>query len=261
MVTVLVVDDDRVNCDMLHTVFTRKGYHVVTGTSGREALALFREHRPHVTLLDLRMPEMDGLRVLWEIRAIDPQAAVIILGGGATEEQENQARELRVTDFLRKGLSLDVLVNVVAQATQTPQRRFPPTSSVDHGGRFQEPKEKILVVEGEASVRDLLVRFLTLRGYHVHVASTGQEAMEAVATVAPHVMLLDMYLPDKNGVEVLRELRQSGYEGGVIALTGCQSEALLKDAWDLGLQEVLYKPVDLNRFLATLELVLVLQEC
>src|SRR5437879_11215856 len=71
------------------------------------------------------MPEMDGLTVLKEIRAYDPHAPVIILGGGATEEQENQARGLRVTDFIRKGLSLDVLVECVNRVVQLPAKSVP----------------------------------------------------------------------------------------------------------------------------------------
>src|ERR1043166_3879958 len=90
------------NCELIQSVFTRHGYNVLSATSGIEGLTLFRQQAPRVTILDLRMPEMDGLTVLKEIRAYDPHAPVIILGGGATEEQENQARGLRVTDFIRK---------------------------------------------------------------------------------------------------------------------------------------------------------------
>lgn len=81
MIKLLIVDDDQMNCDLLQNVFTRQGYHVITATSGREGLDLFRTSSPRVTLLDLRMPEMDGLTVLKEIRAINPHAPVIILGG------------------------------------------------------------------------------------------------------------------------------------------------------------------------------------
>src|SRR5262245_7274379 len=122
MVTLLVIDDDRMNCDLLQALFTRHGYEVHTATSGVDGLALFRQCLPRVTILDLRMPGMDGLTVLKEIRAMDPQAPVIILGGGATEVQENQARALRVTDFVRKGLSLDVLVEGVNRVVQQPIR-------------------------------------------------------------------------------------------------------------------------------------------
>ena len=74
MIKILIVDDDQMNCDLLQTVLTRHGYQVITTTSGREGLNLFRKHAPRITLLDLRMPEMDGLTVLKEIRAIDPAA-------------------------------------------------------------------------------------------------------------------------------------------------------------------------------------------
>ncbi len=264
MLTILVVDDDRVNCDMLQSVFTRQGYRVITGNSGREALALFREHRPRVTLLDLRMPEMDGIQVLREIRALNPRAAVVILGGGATEDQENQARELRVSDFLRKGLSLDVLVNAVNQLAQQPVE----THSRDLPALVDEAPEggskkgnSILIVEDQSSVRELLLRFLELRGFQARAAANGQEALDAIRKDPPQVVLLDFFLPDINGVEVLRTIRNEGHECGVIALTGCQSEDLLQDAWDLGLHEVLNKPVDLERLLTTIQLVLVLQEC
>ncbi|TLY25612.1 MAG: response regulator [Nitrospirae bacterium] len=122
MVKILVIDDDRMNCELIQSVFTRHGYQVLSATSGIEGLTLFRRQVPRVTILDLRMPEMDGLTVLKEIRAYDPHAPVIILGGGATEEQENQARGLRVTDFIRKGLSLDVLVECVNRVVQLPAK-------------------------------------------------------------------------------------------------------------------------------------------
>lgn len=81
MTTLLVIDDDRLHCDLLQVALSRHGYRVSTATSGREGVAIFRQLRPVVTLLDLRMPEMDGLAVLKEIRTYDPRAGVIILGG------------------------------------------------------------------------------------------------------------------------------------------------------------------------------------
>ncbi|MEK6525899.1 MAG: response regulator [Nitrospirota bacterium] len=93
MAKILVVDDERLICDLLETVLTRQGHDVLTATGGTEALKLFREQRPRVTLLDLRMPDMDGIAVLKQIRAIDPKASVIILTGGGTAEWEKQAYE------------------------------------------------------------------------------------------------------------------------------------------------------------------------
>ncbi len=249
------------NCDLLHVVFTRHGYQVLSATSGRDGLALFRAHSPRVTLLDLRMPEMDGLTVLREIRALDPQAPVIILGGGATDVQENKARELRVTDFIRKGLSLDVLVEAVNRVAQQPLRSAPATPVLSNGSAVPEIGDTVLVVDDEALVRDLLTQFLHLRGYRVLGAKDGPEALTIVEQSKPDLVILDLLLPGMNGVDVLQALRDKAYSGGVIILTGSHNEELLKDAWALGPQEVLGKPLDLERLLTAIQLVLVCREC
>jgi len=256
MVKILVIDDDRMNCDLLQAVFTRHGYDVHGATSGREGLNLFRQHLPRVTILDLRMPEMDGLTVLKEIRAIDPHAPVIILGGGATEVQENQARALRVTDFVRKGLSLDVLVESVNRVVQQPIRK-----PEGPAGPVADTGETVLVVDDEQLVRDLLVQFLSLRGYRAFGVKNGSEALAIVEQGPPDLILLDLMLPGMNGVEVLRRLRGLNFTGGVIIVTGSYDEEVLHEAWALNPQEVIGKPIDLEKLLAIIQLVLVCREC
>ena len=261
MIKILIVDDDQMNCDLLQNVFTRHGYQVISTTSGQEGLTLFRKHVPRVTLLDLRMPGMDGLTVLKEIRAVDPHAPVIILGGGATEVQENQARALRVTDFIRKGLSLDILVEAVHRVSQLPAQ--PNTMSTRDliGRAVQQLDESVLVVDDDPLILDLLVQFLSLRGYRALGVKDGHEALRAVDDTSPDVILLDMIMPGMAGIEVLQSLRQKEYPGGIIIMTGSHNEELLEDAWALGPQEVLVKPIDLERLLTAIQLVLVCREC
>ncbi|HKU52951.1 MAG TPA: response regulator [Nitrospira sp.] len=258
---VLIVDDDQMNCDLLQSVFTRQGCHVISTTSGREGLDLFRAHNPRVTLLDLRMPEMNGLTVLKEIRAIDPHAPVIILGGGATEFQENQARALRATDFIRKGLSLDVLVEAVARILKLPVLSTVTQFPLSNGNVIEQIDESVLVVDDEPLLCDLLVRFLSLRGYRAFGAKDGHEVLRIVDDIPPDAIVLDMIMPGMPGIEVLRTLRDKGYPGGVIIMTGSHNEELLREAWSLGPQEILIKPVDLERLLTAIQLVLVCREC
>ena len=73
-----------------------------------------------MTILDFEMPDIDGLEVLRQIRAIDPHAPVIMLTGVATEAREKQARELGVTDFLAKGFSLHELGATLNQVLKQP---------------------------------------------------------------------------------------------------------------------------------------------
>jgi CheY-like chemotaxis protein len=72
MTKILVIDDEQGIRDLLDTLLRRKGYDVVLAESGRQGLELFRRERPDVIVLDLKMPEMDGLTVLRQIKNLDP---------------------------------------------------------------------------------------------------------------------------------------------------------------------------------------------
>jgi DNA-binding response OmpR family regulator len=120
MANILAVDDDEKIRDLLRTILRRKGHHVLTADHGRKGIDMFRRERPHVTILDFEMPDIDGLEVLRQIRTIDPHAPVIMLTGVATEAREKQARELGVTDFLAKGFSLHELGATLNQVLKQP---------------------------------------------------------------------------------------------------------------------------------------------
>lgn len=109
MAKILVVDDEEAVRTLLDTVLHRKGHDVVLASDGQKAIELFRLERPALTILDLKMPGMNGLVVLQKIRALHPQAPVIILSGAASVADEQQARALGVTEFLQKGFSLHTL--------------------------------------------------------------------------------------------------------------------------------------------------------
>ena len=141
MATILVVDDERVLCDLLKTVLANHGHEVLTACNGREALDLFSQHRPQFTLLDLRMPDMNGIEVLRKIRTIDARATVMILTARGSDDLEKQARQLGVTDFLSKTLTLDKIVGsmerllppgtrVVEPPSQPTERRASPSQPV-----------------------------------------------------------------------------------------------------------------------------------
>ena len=109
MAKILVIDDEQGIRDLLNTILSRKGYDVVLAESGRKGLELFRRERPDVIVLDLKMPGMDGLTVLQQVRSLNPKQPVIILTGAGTPETEQQVRALGVTEFVEKEFSLHLL--------------------------------------------------------------------------------------------------------------------------------------------------------
>ena len=106
MTKILVIDDEPGIRSLLDTLLRRKGYEVVLAESGQKGLELFRRERPDVIVLDLKMPGMDGLMVLQQIRSLNPKQPVIILTGAGTPEAEQQVRALGVTEFVEKEFSL-----------------------------------------------------------------------------------------------------------------------------------------------------------
>src|SRR3989442_5328981 len=143
MATILVVDDERVFCDLLKTVLESNGHEVFAAYNGREALTLFSKHRPQVTLLALRMPKMNGIEVLRQIRTIDASAAVMILTAWGSDALEKQARQLGVTDFLSKTLALDTIIASMERfLPTTTQVVKPPSPPTDHAKPQSPPVEK-----------------------------------------------------------------------------------------------------------------------
>jgi DNA-binding NtrC family response regulator len=120
MTKILVIDDEQGIRDLLDTLLRRKGYVVVLAESGRKGLELFRRDHPDVIILDMKMPGMDGLTVLQEIRSLDPRQPVIILTGAGTAEMEQQVRALGATEFVEKEFSLDRLGDSLKRILNNP---------------------------------------------------------------------------------------------------------------------------------------------
>src|SRR5438874_4091429 len=118
MAKLLVIDDEEGIRNLLDTLLRRKGYDVVLADGGRNGLELFRRERPDVVLLDLKMPEMDGMAVLQEIRNLNPGQPVIILTGARLPEVEDRLRASGVSEYVEKEFSLhhlgDALKRVLA---------------------------------------------------------------------------------------------------------------------------------------------------
>lgn len=109
MARILVVDDEHEVCDMLEKFLTKKGHEVYTALNGEDALSVVKEERPHIVLLDIRMPKMNGIECLKLIKEIDEAAGVIMITAVKEEEIGKQAMKLGAYDYITKPLSLKYL--------------------------------------------------------------------------------------------------------------------------------------------------------
>ena len=119
MVKLLVADDETKIAKILETFFTERGYQVLLANDGTSALDLIQRERPHLILLDLRMPGPSGLEVLKEAKRLDETIKVIIITALDDQELMSQARELGASDYVIKPFSLDYLQNEVLAKINT----------------------------------------------------------------------------------------------------------------------------------------------
>ena len=122
---VLIVDDEAEIRETLESILRDEGYIVTTSATATEALELIHDATYDVVLLDIWLPDRDGLETLGEIRRIEQQNApeVIIISGHGTIESAVRATKLGAYDFLEKPLSLERTLIVVKNAMQTRQMR------------------------------------------------------------------------------------------------------------------------------------------
>jgi DNA-binding response OmpR family regulator len=109
MPRVLVVDDEPDAVELLREFLAAKGYEVLTASEGEEALGKVKEERPHLILLDVRMPKMNGLEVLKRVREIDHEVGVIMVTAVNEEETGRQALQLGAFDYITKPLDFKYL--------------------------------------------------------------------------------------------------------------------------------------------------------
>jgi len=113
---ILLIDDEEQLCRVLQRALRRDGYDVLTATGGRQGLDLLAEKNPSLMILDLKMPEMDGLEVLKRARKLQPKLPVIMLTAHGTMEAAIEAMKLGAIDFLTKPFDLQELKLVIGQA-------------------------------------------------------------------------------------------------------------------------------------------------
>lgn len=115
----LIVDDEAEICDFLKSFFEERNYEVRSATSGEEALKTLEQYKPNVVLLDIKMPVMDGIRVLEMIKSKHPKIKVIMVTALETRDKIEECIRLGADNYITKPLSLEYLENDVREKIES----------------------------------------------------------------------------------------------------------------------------------------------
>ena len=115
MLKLLVVDDEEEICDFLKGFFEERNFEVQVAHSGKDALERIEASQPDVCLLDIKMPDMDGIEALKRIKRTYPKVKVIMVTAIETNEKIEEAIKLGADNYITKPLSLEYLETDVHQ--------------------------------------------------------------------------------------------------------------------------------------------------
>ena len=115
---------------------------------------------------------------------------------------------------------------------------------------WMQNKERILIVEDERAVARGLAYGLKREGFVVLLAETGQKALDLARTEEPHLILLDIRLPDVSGFDVCRQLRTEGFRQPILVLTALDESIDKVLGLELGADDYIVKPYDLRELIA-----------
>src|SRR5262245_1281100 len=197
---ILAIGDDPDVIYLLRENLTEAGYRVVGATSGEEGLQQARALRPLAITLDILMPHKDGWQLLHELKtdATTRDIPIIVL---SIVDNKALGYQLGAFDYLLKPFDREAILAALA--------RIPPQ------------RGRLLVVDDDVQIVDLVRQFLEGEPYEVVAAADGQEALEAIFQQRPDILLLDLLMPRLDGFAVIEHLRQDAqyHQLPIIVLT------------------------------------------
>jgi len=279
---ILVVDDTPINLEIFRKQLGGWGTEVVTANSAARALAIIRNsvkdnHPFHIALVDHLMPEMDGFELCQliangNIGAADPSAdlassqmippkafstdlpqTIIVSSGdiGAAIQKRGQSK------ILVKPVAEAVLFNAVAELTGRP---IEATRGDSVAEAATEPESetrgskslKILLADDNEINQQLAVTMLTKLGHQVEVANNGLEAVQALAHDIYDVVLMDIQMPEMDGLEATSEIRNMPPPAGGVPIIAMTANAMKGDRETYlaaGMDDYVSKPIDPRKFI------------
>ena len=176
---VLVIDDEEVICSLIKDTLSEKGYSVVTAQDAKEGLQIAQQNIFDVILIDLRMPDLDGLTVLENIKQYDLNNTVIMITGYPSFETVKEALHLGAFDYLPKPFDLEALVFTIRRAIDVHRL------NIDNRKLLKQISEENIILENK-----VLERTEDLRNLYRNLQASYMRTIKAVVAT---VMLKDHY--------------------------------------------------------------------
>lgn len=267
-VPVLIVDDNFTNRTILEKMIKGFGCNAFAVASGKEALNILKSftelNKPfQLVLLDMQMPEMDGEEVLSRIKS-DPalhDTTVIILTSMGQRGDAARLEAMGCNGYLLKPVRqkelFGALLNILGRRNQTEEAKIKSSLITRHSLKEQQRGiTHILLAEDNPTNQKLAIRLLQKAGYPVDVASNGKEAIAAVQKKKYKLVLMDVQMPEMDGFEATRRIREISPEFAnlpIVAMTAYAMSGDRERCLEAGMNDYLSKPLNVGELFKIIE--------
>jgi len=254
--TILLVEDSEPAIVQMKDILKETGFKIIVATNGKEALEVTEMTMPDAIILDLMMPVVDGFEVLKKLRVSERTKnlpVLILTAKHISKEDLEVLRFNNIHQLIQKG---DVNRHELLQAVQgmviysekkkpeLPKRKSPNINE----------KPKILVVE-DNSDNMLTVKALLADDYEIIEAVDGKEGVDMAAIHIPDLILMDIALPEMDGIEAFKSIRNNRnlHHIPIIALTASAMKSDREIILAYGFDAYIPKPIDDDKFFQTIK--------
>ncbi|MBC8039646.1 MAG: response regulator, partial [Opitutaceae bacterium] len=252
----LVVDDNEPNRRILTTLALKWGLACTAVSSGIEALALVRDGQHFdIAILDMQMPEMDGCMLATELRRLPSASALPLVLLSSIGHLENSQAKRLFAALLNKPAKpsqiFDVLTRILG-VTDTP-RAVENTLVIPLVA--EQHSEHLLLAEDNSVNQKVALHMLSRLGYRADIAGNGLEVLEACKTVTYDIILMDVQMPEMDGLEATRRLKADPahqIRPWIIALTANAMDGDAEHCRQAGMDDYLSKPIKKEALAAAL---------
>ncbi len=256
---VLIVEDDEHNNRALQEMVNGKNLEPVSAKNASEARKLFQSKQPDLVVLDLGLPDKDGIELLGELKTMKKEVPIIVFTGrDLTSKELKQIERYKDTSVVLKTAKsydrlseeTELFLNMLNQ-TQPEYAVLPPK---EFNSEDIIKGKRILLVDDDMRNIYALETVLEEQQVDITVATNGAEAVEAVKNGEFDAVLMDIMMPVMDGYEATKKIRNMGHgKLPIIALTAKAMKGDREKCLEAGVSDYMSKPVDVEKLLSLLK--------